>query len=94
MSLTRVWVRGATLVVGGAVAISAATTPTPAAAPVAGYQPLAFLVGHCWKGTFPASSVRSRWARTASDAYEVVTEFQENDRWLPGFTVHMQRVHD
>jgi hypothetical protein len=178
MSLTRVSVLAATVVAGGAAALSAPATATPAAAAVAGYQPLAFLVGHCWKGTFPGSSVsdehcfswiyggrfvrdehvlhrgagqadafgesiylydglsgqlqylyiesaggysrgtvsgegaalvfpsttytedghtrtyRSRWVRTASDAYEVVTEFQDNDRWVPGFTVHMQQVHD
>jgi hypothetical protein len=26
-----------------------------------------------------------------SDAYDVVTEFEVNDRWVPGFTLHMQR---
>ena len=29
----------------------------PAQAPPAPYQPLAFLVGHCWKGTFPDGKV-------------------------------------
>lgn len=30
------------------------------AAPPSPYQPLAFLVGHCWQGTFPASQVTDR----------------------------------
>jgi hypothetical protein len=25
-------------------------------------------------------------------AYDVVTEFQVKDRWVPGFTLHMQQV--
>jgi hypothetical protein len=139
------------------------------------YEPLAFLVGHCWKGTFPdgratdehcfswiyggrflrdehivhrgtgepddfgesvyvwnaasgqieylyiesagghsrgtvsaengalvfpaasftesgeTRTYRSRWQRTAADAYDVVTEFRQQDAWVPGFTVHMRR---
>ena len=35
---------------------------------------------------------RSRWQRSGDDAYEVVTEFQESDRWMPAFSLHMQRV--
>jgi hypothetical protein len=35
---------------------------------------------------------RARWQRAGSDAYDVLTEFQEKGRWLPGFTVHMQRI--
>lgn len=147
----------------------------PAAAPDAGFAPLAFLVGHCWKGTFsdgkttdehcfswiyhgrfirdrhvvrspgapdgfgesiylwdgaaqqlqylyiesgggfshgtvaaegttlvfPASTysesgktqtIRSRWARSGSDAYEVNTEFQGKNGWVPGFALRMRRV--
>jgi hypothetical protein len=147
-----------------------------AAAP--GYQPLAFLAGHCWRGTFPDGKVtdqhcfswiyggkflrdehvvhhgaghadgfgesiyvwdapsqqlqylyiesdggysrgavsaekdalvfpptsyseggqtqvyRSRWQRSGADAYDVVTEFQRQGSWVPGFTVHMQQVAD
>jgi hypothetical protein len=146
-----------------------------AAAPDAGFAPLAFLVGHCWKGTFsdgkttdehcfswiyhgkfmrdrhvvhspgaadgfgesiyvwdaaaqqlqylyiesgggfsrgtvaaegttlvfPASTyseggktqtIRSRWARAGGDAYDVSTEFQGKDGWVPGFALRMQRV--
>ncbi len=149
-----------------------------AAAPADPYQPLAFLIGHCWKGTFagdarmtdehcfswiyggkfvrdehvvhrdgrpdafgesiylwdsaagqleylyiesaggfsrgavtvadgalmfaPVSYVekggsqtyRSRWQRAGDDAYEVITEFQVQDRWVPGFSLHMQRVRN
>ena len=150
------------------------TTTTTAAAGTA-YEPLAFLVGHCWKGTFPdgkktdehcfswiydgkfvrdehvvrkgagqpdgfgesiymwdapsgqlqylyiesaggfsrgtvssqadalvfpaatysengrVQTYRSRWQRVGSDAYDVVTEFRDGDRWVPGFTIHMQK---
>lgn len=160
-----------------AAALLALTTlPAAAAAPPSPYQPLAFLVGHCWKGTFPDGTVtdehcfswiyggkfvrdehvvhrgagkpddygesiylfdassgklqylyiesaggysrgtiaaepgalvfppatyseagqtqtyRSRWQRSGSDAYDVVTELQAGDRWVPGFTVHMSQV--
>jgi hypothetical protein len=153
-----------------------ATGPATASAPAA-YQPLAFLIGHCWKGTsangtvsdehcfswiyggkfvrdehvvhradgepdafgesiylwdaesgqlqylyiesaggfsrgtvsggeagtlvFPPTTYtekgqtqtyRSRWQRVGSDAYDVVTEFRDGDRWVPGFTLRMQRV--
>jgi hypothetical protein len=34
---------------------------------------------------------RSRWVRTGPDAYDVVTEFKMQDRWVPGFKIHMQR---
>jgi hypothetical protein len=139
------------------------------------YQALSFLIGHCWKGTFPGSEVtdehcfsyiyggkfvrdehvvhgpkqpdafgesiylwndaersleylyiesaggfsrgtvvregdalvfpatryrekgkeqvyRSRWQRTGTDGYDVVTEFQAGERWVPGFTIRMQQV--
>lgn len=154
----------------------AARATEPAAAPADPYEPLAFLVGHCWKGSFagdarmtdehcfsriygdrfvrdehvvhregkpdgfgetiylwdpgaarleylyiesaggfirgtvavedgtlvfPAAAfidksgstnVRSRWQRAGTDAYDVVTEFQVEDRWVPGFSLHMLRV--
>ena len=146
-----------------------------AAAPAAGFAPLAFLAGHCWKGTFrdgkttdehcfswiyrgkfmrdrhvvrtpgapdgfgesiylwdaatqqlqylyiesgggfsrgtvsaegttlvfPASTysedgklqtIRSRWARAGGDAYDVSTEFQGKEGWVPAFALRMQRV--
>jgi hypothetical protein len=152
-------------------------TPAPAAATAAPYRPLKFLVGHCWRGTFPdgqmtdehcfswiyggkfvrdehvvhrggkpdafgesiylwdaaarqlqylyiesaggfsrgtvsgegdtlvfppttytedgqSQTYRSRWQRAAQDAYDVVTEFQVKDLWVPGWTVHMKRVSD
>ena len=169
------------LLLSAAVAL-AASLPSPAGGPEAAasaapdpYQPLAFLIGHCWKGTFagdahttdehcfsriyggrfvrdehvvhregrpdafgesiyvwdsaagqlvyfyiesaggflrgtvtaedralvfPAAgfvekgestNVRSRWQRSGDDAYDVVTEFQVKDRWVPGFSLHMQR---
>ena len=148
----------------------------PAEAPPAPYQPLAFLVGHCWRGTFPdgkatdehcfswiyggkfvrdehvvhrgegradglgesiyvwdatskqlqylyiesaggfsrgtvsgegdtllfpptsylekgeTQTYRSRWQPAGQDAYDVVTEFQVKDRWVPGFKLHMEKV--
>src|SRR5262249_14364947 len=146
------------------------------AEPAAVYQPLAFLAGHCWKGTFPDGKqtdehcfswiyggkflrdehtvrgpghadmrgesiyfwnssagkleylyiedqgghsrglvdaaesgtlkfpstnfeqdgqtqvYRSQWQRVGDNAYEVLTEFQSKDGWVPGFKVHMVRV--
>jgi hypothetical protein len=35
---------------------------------------------------------RSRWERSGIDAYDVVTEFQAKDNWVPGFKVHMVRL--
>ena len=145
------------------------------AEPGSEYQPLAFLAGHCWKGSFPdgkqtdehcftwiyegkflrdehtvrgagrpdylgetiyfwnseakqieylyieneggfsrgpvatdkdalvfpptsfiedgqTRTYRSRWQRVGDDAYDVVTEFQSENGWAPGFKVHMERV--
>jgi hypothetical protein len=159
-----------------AVLLAGLAMPAPAQAPPAPYQPLAFLVGHCWKGTFPdgkatdqhcfswiyggkfvrdehvvhrgdghpdglgesiyvwdaasqqlqylyiesaggfsrgtvsgegdalvfppatylekgeTQTYRSRWQPAGQDAYDVVTEFQVKDRWVPGFKVHMEKV--
>ena len=36
-----------------AILLAGMAMAAPAEAPPAPYQPLAFLVGHCWKGTFP-----------------------------------------
>jgi hypothetical protein len=158
-----------------ALALCAPLAPCTAEAPPgAALQPLRFLVGHCWKGTFadggatdehcfswiyggkfvrdehtvhregtpdafgesiylwnaaagaleylyiessggysrgtvatdgdalvfpPASyqengheqAYRSRWQRVGADAYDVVTEFRAQDRWVPGFMLHMRR---
>jgi len=35
---------------------------------------------------------RSRWQRSGDDAYEVITEFQSKDGWVPRFRVHMQAL--
>jgi len=35
---------------------------------------------------------RSRWQKNGTDAYEVITEFKNNDEWVPGFSAHMQRT--
>jgi hypothetical protein len=35
---------------------------------------------------------RSRWIHATDDSYDVTTEFQSNDAWLPGFSVHMKRA--
>jgi hypothetical protein len=163
-------------IVLGALAAAPAAGPAAAAATAPDpYQPLAFLIGHCWKGAFagdarttdehcfsriyggkfvrdehvvhregrpdafgesiyawdsaagqlvyfyvesaggflrgtvtvedgalvfPAAAfvergestnIRSRWQRSGDDAYDVVTEFQVKDRWVPGFSLHMQR---
>ena len=159
----------------GAAAAAETAGATGNAAATA-FAPLAFLVGHCWKGTFPDGKVtdehcfswiyggkfvrdehvvhkgagqpdgfgesiymwdsptgqlqylyiesaggfsrgsvssednalvfpaatytengqvqtyRSRWRRVGGDAYDVVTEFRDGDRWVPGFTIHMQKV--
>jgi len=159
-----------------ALALLALLLPAAAGAdaPAAPYAGLSFLVGHCWKGTFPGSDItdehcfswvwngkfvrdehtvhgpkqpdafgesiylwneaagileylyiesaggysrgtvaregetlvfpptryrengreqtyRSRWQRAGEDAYDVVTEFQDGERWVPGFTLHMSR---
>jgi hypothetical protein len=34
---------------------------------------------------------RSRWLRSGDEAYDVVTDFKMQDRWAPGFKIHMQR---
>jgi hypothetical protein len=157
----------------------ALSAPLAAVPPPDPYQPLAFLVGHCWKGAlpggqqtdehcfswmyggkfvrdehvvragdgrslqsgesiyvwdaasrqlqylyvessggfsrgtvaaeqdglvFPAASyigeggkalaVRSRWTRAGDDAYDILTEFQEKEGWVRGFSLHMQRVRN
>ena len=41
-----------------------------------------------------SQTYRSRWQRSGDDAYDVVTEFQVQERWVPGFTLHMQRVRN
>ena len=162
----------------GVLAAAAAARAADAAAPPDPYQPLAFLIGHCWKGAlggdaratdehcfsriyggrfvrdehvvhregrpdvfgesiyvwdpaagrleylyiesaggflrgtvtaeqgalvFPAAgfveqdgsmNVRSRWQRAGEDAYDVVTEFEVKGAWVPGFSLHMQRVRN
>jgi hypothetical protein len=35
---------------------------------------------------------RSRWQRRGENAYDVVTEFQAKDGWVPGFSLHMEQV--
>jgi len=35
---------------------------------------------------------RSRWEHNGDDAYDVVMEFQQGDRWMPAFRPHMTRV--
>jgi hypothetical protein len=51
--------------------------------------------------TFPPASYtedgktqtyRSRWQRAGDDAYDVVTEFQSKEGWIPGFKVHMEKT--
>jgi hypothetical protein len=144
------------------------------AAPDPGYQPLEFLAGHCWKGTFPGGKqtdehcftwvyggkflrdrhvvraegkpdnlgesiyfydsaakqlqylyiesdggfsrgpvsidkdglvfpdttfvengktmvYRSRWQHGTTNSYDVLTEFQSQGSWAPGFKVHMEQ---
>jgi hypothetical protein len=168
--MMRVLLGTASVVVG----LSAVSATAAAAAATDPFQPLAFLVGHCWKGTlgdgkatdehcfswvydhrfvrdrhvvrapgrpeqlgetiylwnsserrleylyiesaggfshgtvaadgaslsFPpasliedgvAQSYRSRWQKDGSDAYEVVTEFQSPQGWMPRLKVRMQK---
>ena len=150
--MTQEWTAAAAIVLAG--------MSMPAQAPPSPYQPLAFLVGHCWKGTFPdgkatdehcfswiyggkfvrdehvvhrgdghpdglgesiyasgfsrgtvsgegdalvfppasylekgeTQTYRSRWQPAGQDAYDVVTEFQVKDGWVPGFKLHMEKV--
>ncbi|HEY2465240.1 MAG TPA: hypothetical protein VGI32_14375 [Steroidobacteraceae bacterium] len=35
---------------------------------------------------------RSRWQRSGTTAYDVVTEFKSKDTWVPGFKVHMEQI--
>jgi hypothetical protein len=35
---------------------------------------------------------RSRWQRSGDNAYDVVTEFQAKNGWVPGFKVRMEQV--
>ena len=39
-----------------------------------------------------SQTYRSRWERKGEEAYDVVTEFQQSDRWVPAFSVHMVGV--
>ena len=156
--------------------ILAALPLTAASAADSPYQPLAFLAGHCWKGTFPdgkqtdehcftwiydgkflrdqhtvhggghpdylgesiyfwnstikrveylyienqggysqgpvategrtlvfpptqyvengeTQTYRSRWV-PGENAYDVVTEFQSKEGWVPGFKLHMEQLPD
>jgi hypothetical protein len=35
---------------------------------------------------------RSRWQRVGGNAFDVTTELQSKDNWVPGFKVHMQML--
>jgi len=35
---------------------------------------------------------RSRWQKNGIDAYDVITEFKNEDEWVAGFSAHMQRI--
>jgi hypothetical protein len=35
---------------------------------------------------------RSRWQRSGADAYDVITEFKNQDGWVPGFSAHMIKI--
>jgi hypothetical protein len=48
MTLHRSWLAAVLLATAGTAALAGEPSP---------YAPLAFLIGHCWKGTFPGSSV-------------------------------------
>lgn len=43
-------------------------------------------------GPGQTQTYRSRWQLAGPDAYDVVTEFQSKDGWLPGIKVHMEKV--
>jgi hypothetical protein len=46
-----------TLLIVTTAALGAVAAAAGADAPAAGYQPLAYLVGHCWRGSFPGGAV-------------------------------------
>jgi hypothetical protein len=46
-----------TLLIATTAVLGAVAAAAGADAPVAGYQPLAYLVGHCWRGSFPGGAV-------------------------------------
>ena len=50
MNRLRTCLAAGAVLAGAAVATTADRAPSP-------YQPLAFLVGHCWRGTFPGGKV-------------------------------------
>lgn len=35
---------------------------------------------------------RSRWQKSGTDAYDVITEFKGKDGWVPGFSAHMKKT--
>jgi hypothetical protein len=45
------------LLIAATAALAGVAAAAGADAPLAGYQPLAYLVGHCWRGTFPGGTV-------------------------------------
>jgi len=55
------------------------------------------LLEPAWRGvTDPTSCIaaadyRSRWQLAGQDAYDVVTEFQVKDGWVPGFKLQWKR---
>ncbi len=49
--------------------------------------PPTLFIGHGQTQTY-----RSRWQPDGDKAYDVVTEFQSKDSWVPGFKVHMEKV--
>jgi hypothetical protein len=171
---------GCAIALAASLSVPASGPATAAPASADPYQPLAFLIGHCWKGSFlgdtrmtdehcfswmyggkfvrdehfvhdaqggpdklggetiyvwnsaareleylyvessgaflrgtvtadgeslvfPAAAhvdngkstnVRSRWQRAGDDAYDVITEFQVEERWVRAFSLHMQRVRN
>jgi hypothetical protein len=41
-----------------------------------------------------AQTYRSRWSHDGAEAYDVVTEFKQDQAWTTAWTVHMRKVPD
>jgi len=88
-----------------AILLAGMAMAAPAEAPPAPYQPLAFLVGHCWKGTFPDGKATDEhcfsWiygGKFVRDEHVVhrgeghADGLGESICWVPGFKLHMEKV--
>ena len=84
-----------------ALALSSLAAAAGAGEPPDALKPLAFLAGHCWKGTFPdgrytsdgeTMTYRARWTRQGDQAYETLSEAQTPKGWATMFKLVMKRT--